>query len=177
MGEMKVYRGKKNHKDLARLIAYNGDTGKFTFLFSYSETFFQQFTNKQLCCVLESDAWDEDECNQFVGTDTTIIPPLIAPEKGNRRSKGEKRLNFPSVLRLEINVNCPSFPTLVGEVLWGFDPSVCRSIGMSYANKKFKLNGIPIYVYDLDIDADINKKACFCRDEENCPPKGKLRCL
>lgn len=88
MGEMKVYRGKKNHKDLARLIAYNGDTGKFTFLFSFSETFFQQFTNKQLCCVLESDAWDEDECNQFVGTDTTIIPPLIAPEKGNGGSKG-----------------------------------------------------------------------------------------
>lgn len=27
MGEMKVYRGKKNHKDLGRLIAYNGDTG------------------------------------------------------------------------------------------------------------------------------------------------------
>lgn len=31
MGEMKVYRGKKNYKDLARLIAYNGDTGRFMF--------------------------------------------------------------------------------------------------------------------------------------------------
>lgn len=28
LGEMKVYRGKKNYKDMARLIAYKGDTGK-----------------------------------------------------------------------------------------------------------------------------------------------------
>lgn len=31
MGEMKVYRGKKNYKDIARVIAFNGDTGKFMF--------------------------------------------------------------------------------------------------------------------------------------------------
>lgn len=46
---------------------------------------------------------------------------------------------------------------------------------MSYAHKKFKKYGIPVYVFDLDLDEDMNKKACFCRDEDNCPPRGKLR--
>lgn len=41
MGEMKVLRGKKNHKDVGKVVAYNGDT--------------------------EPDAWDEEECNTYVG--------------------------------------------------------------------------------------------------------------
>lgn len=28
MGENKVYRGKKNYKDVGRLISHNGETGK-----------------------------------------------------------------------------------------------------------------------------------------------------
>lgn len=41
MGEMKVLRGKKNHKDVGKVVAYNGDT--------------------------EPDAWDEEECNTYIG--------------------------------------------------------------------------------------------------------------
>lgn len=138
---MVVLRGKKNHKDLGRLLAYNGDTGKIVVKNScFCGILFKHFFST-FAIVLESNAWDADECNEFVGTDTTIVPPMIEPEKG--------------------------------EVLWGYDPSTCRSIGMSYANKKTKISGIPVYVYELDLSEDINKKACFCRDEDTCPPDGK----
>lgn len=36
MGEMKVYRGKKNHKDVGRVVSFNGDTGELNFLFYIS---------------------------------------------------------------------------------------------------------------------------------------------
>lgn len=32
MGEMKVLRGKKNHKDIAKVITFNGDPGDFSFM-------------------------------------------------------------------------------------------------------------------------------------------------
>lgn len=30
LGEMKVFRGKKNYKDLGRLLQYNGDSGRYS---------------------------------------------------------------------------------------------------------------------------------------------------
>lgn len=32
LGEMKVLRGKKNHKDIAKVITFNGDPGDFSFM-------------------------------------------------------------------------------------------------------------------------------------------------
>lgn len=57
------------------------------------------------------------------------------------------------------------------EGIWGYDPSICRSIGASYRGKT-KYNGIPVWIYELDLSDPINVKKCFCRDEDTCPPKG-----
>lgn len=51
MGEVKVYRGKKTSSDMGRVIAVNGET--------------------------EMDFWDGEECNQYIGTDSTIFPPYM----------------------------------------------------------------------------------------------------
>lgn len=57
------------------------------------------------------------------------------------------------------------------EGIWGYDPSICRSIGATY-RRRSKYNGIPVWVYELDLSEDVNIKQCFCRDEDTCPPKG-----
>lgn len=59
------------------------------------------------------------------------------------------------------------------EEIWGFDPSICRSIGASYQSKT-KYRGIPVAVYEMDLSEDINVKPCFCRDEDSCPPTGTM---
>lgn len=56
LGEIKVFRGVKNYKDVGRVISVNGDT--------------------------ETNVWDNEECNRYIGTDTTIVPPLLLPEDG-----------------------------------------------------------------------------------------------
>lgn len=48
---MKVYRGVKKSSDVGRVISFNGDT--------------------------EMDYWDGDECNHYVGTDSSIFPPFM----------------------------------------------------------------------------------------------------
>lgn len=53
---MTVLRGKKNSADLGRVVAFNGEP--------------------------EMDIWDEDQCNQFVGTDSTIFPPYLDIKDG-----------------------------------------------------------------------------------------------
>lgn len=58
--------------------------------------------------------------------------------------------------------------------IWGYDPLICRSMGVSYANWKTTYNGITAYVFELDISEDINVKQCFCRDEDTCPPHGSF---
>lgn len=41
----------------------------------------------------ESDVWDEDECNEYVGTDSTIIPGFMSEDEG-AFSIFSSRMNF-----------------------------------------------------------------------------------
>lgn len=79
MGEIKVYRGKKDHKDVGRVISFNGETGKF-------QHFWINYNNRLLQIVffidIESSAFEDDECKKFRGTDTTIFPSFLAKEDG-----------------------------------------------------------------------------------------------
>lgn len=56
IGRFKVLRGKKDIRDLGRILEYNG--------------------------LSELDAWYEDECNEVTGTDSTIYPPFHEKEEG-----------------------------------------------------------------------------------------------
>lgn len=59
IGLMEVFRGKKNVKDIGRVISFNEEP--------------------------EMDVWpqmdDDDECNKYVGTDSTIFPPFTKPDE------------------------------------------------------------------------------------------------
>lgn len=42
---------------------------------------------------------------------------------------------------------------------------------MTY-QRKIKHKGIPVDIYEIDLNDEGNAKPCFCRDEDTCPPKG-----
>lgn len=54
-----------------------------------------------------------------------------------------------------------------------FEPSICRSLVIEY-NSKSKYNGIPVSRYEADFSSAANTKQCFCRAEDECPPKGTI---
>lgn len=85
----------------------------------------------------EMDTWDVDECNQYVGTDSTIFPPFMSRDEG----------------------------------IWAYEPSICRSLGMSY-KEPAKYNDLPMLRYELNLDDAGNNKECFCRAPGECPYKG-----
>lgn len=55
--------------------------------------------------------------------------------------------------------------------IWGYDPSICRSIGASFKSKT-QYKNLPVFVYEMDLSEDINVKPCFCRNDDFCAPKG-----
>lgn len=98
--------------------------------------------------------------NSFIGTDTTIIPPLLVPEDGSLPADISSIRNFGITFSF-------SFAGI-----WSYDASLCRSMGITYANVQTNYNDIPVYVYDFDLSSEQNAKKCFCRDENTCPPNG-----
>lgn len=84
--------------------------------------------------------WDEDECNQYVGTDSSIFPSFMTTEEG-----AYKVIN--NISQQFISLNFMYFPYLG---IWAYEPSVCRSLGATY-HSKTKYNGIPVYRYEMDI--------------------------
>lgn len=75
---MKTYRGKKNYKDVGRLIEIHGEPGKYNQIsIPFYSINFLTYSNWKA-----TDIWDGAECNAYNGTDATILGPLITPEDG-----------------------------------------------------------------------------------------------
>lgn len=55
-GRFKTYRGVKNIHDLGKLIEFNGEP--------------------------ELEVWDGDACNEFRGTESSVLPPFMDKEEG-----------------------------------------------------------------------------------------------
>lgn len=55
--------------------------------------------------------------------------------------------------------------------MMAYEPTICRSLGATYRSKT-KYNGIPVGRFEMDISEPMNSKQCYCRSEDECPPKG-----
>lgn len=83
LGEFKVYRGKKNYKDTGRVVSFNGETGKQRDVFiGMFEMIFEISIILDIFSSIEMNTWDEDECNTYVGTDSTIFPAFMSKDDG-----------------------------------------------------------------------------------------------
>lgn len=80
LGEFKVYRGKKNYKDTGRVVSFNGETGKQIHVFIGIIEIYEIYIISSLS--IEMNTWDEDECNTYVGTDSTIFPAFMSKDDG-----------------------------------------------------------------------------------------------
>lgn len=105
------------------------------------------------------DYYDEDECNTYVGTDSTVFPAFLPLDEG-------------TYIRFFF-IKFPKFDFFSFAGAFAFEPSICRSLGLTF-QKKMKANGLPVYRFELDMGEDLNVKKCFCRDEDNCPAKGSI---
>lgn len=132
---MKVYRGAKVSRDIGKVISFDEEP--------------------------EMSVWDEDECNQYVGTDQTIFPPYMDLNDGIWAYE-------PSNLKDLLYSN--------GEteyLIFSLFQGICRSLGIEYTGKSSKYKGIPVKVFEMDIGSEVNNKECFCRDPpDECPKKG-----
>lgn len=103
--------------------------------------------------------YEDDECNQYVGTDSTVFPSFMDKDVGSLPVKW---------IPLIFQINSVHFSGI-----WAFEPAICRSLGASYKSKD-KYNGVPALRFELDMGEDKNVNKCFCRDEDTCPPKGTI---
>lgn len=130
--------------------------------------------------------WDGDDCNRFIGTDSTIFPPFLKPEEG-------LWTYTPDICNPCRSLNNFLKTDFVSSQKW---------IGMSLkANfiRKSSYAGLPSSIYGIDFgdfkvwmflsilfsDPKVTfvwfalqnqpEKHCFCHDPPNvCPPKGTI---
>lgn len=103
MGKFKVYRGKKNYRDVGRVIEFNEDDGNFpsyftkqlSILITYAisngifhikrinSLYFFFLIHENLRVIAEEmSIYDDDECNKYYGTDQTVFPAFMNPDDG-----------------------------------------------------------------------------------------------
>lgn len=85
-----MLRGKKDYRDTGKVIGLNGDPGQNLILL----IFICVMTSKRISsfdfllrfCVHvsieELNYYDEDECNTFIGTDSTVFPAFLPLDEG-----------------------------------------------------------------------------------------------
>lgn len=112
LGEFTVFRGKKKNKDIGHVVALDGQE--------------------------RMDKW-RDECNEYIGTDSTVFAPY----------------------------------TDVNDGIWGYEPTVCRSLGAHYIGKS-KYMGVKTAEFTIDIAREWNSPECFCREPGKCTKKGTI---
>lgn len=140
---MTVFRGKKNSPDIGKVIAFDGEP--------------------------EMDVWDGDECNQFVGTDSTIFAPYMdvkdgiwAYEAAVCRSLGADyvgKSKYKGVVRTAGKPRCKC--------------NFSQIFNMTHSILSFSLQ--PTAEFAIDIGSEQNALPCFCRDyPDECPAKGNF---
>lgn len=101
LGQFTVFRGKKNSADIGRVVAFNDEP--------------------------EMDVWEGDECNQYVGTDSTIFAPYMdvndgiwAHEPSICRSLGAVFLFFLLIFIRQTQIHCIIFKCLISRksIMW-----------------------------------------------------------
>lgn len=119
--------------------------------------------------IQELNYYDEDECNAFVGTDSTVFPAYLPLDEG---CFNIMHWFFYKIFTI--------FKYHIFSALYAFEPAICRSLGLHFTHKT-RDKGLPVYVFEVDMSDESNAKSCFCRDEDTCPgPKGTIdlyRCM
>lgn len=103
------------------------------------------------------DTWEGDECNQYVGTDSTIFPPYMTKDEGISSCS----FGFFSLILTHF----------LG--IWAYEPSICRSLGATYKGKA-TYSGLPLSRFEMELGSSVNQKDCFCRNPGECPIKGTI---
>lgn len=70
-----ISRGVKDIKDMGRILSVNNVRWD-------SQLFLASLIALHLSKISTQSVWDGDECNKFVGTDSTVFPPFLKPEEG-----------------------------------------------------------------------------------------------
>lgn len=100
-----MYRGKKDYRDTGRVISFNGDAGKQFTPFSILGRHFHDISIVSLHDLkfIEMDYYDGEECNTFVGTDSTIFPAFLPLDEGIFVGKNFETFSVLEILCLIFN--------------------------------------------------------------------------
>lgn len=117
--------------------------------------------------------YTEDECNAFYGTDQTVFPAFMNPDEGIGAYE-------PLICRTLVSYE---FVTtlfklkrffLKNSIIQEFFFFFVSTVQFLEYHSKAKYRGVPGMRFELDIGSPINIKNCFCREEDECPPKGAI---